>query len=334
MKITRESAQTLLSGFEYVLVDEYQDIDARQYEMITHIARRAGGDEDSDRRAAILAAGDDDQSIYEWRDANVRFLRQFEEEFSAERHYLVENYRSTRHIIDASNALIAHNRDRMKMDHPIRVNSARANDSPGGEWEALDTFARGMSRCSMSRTESRRRVRCWRKSNACGDSIRARTGTTSRSSVGPTNSSPRYGRSWSATTCRSVGLSSIPCRFHEEERRLYYVAMTRARKTLTLINRSRACAGSRRNFRGAPFKGRSEPPGTTTAAANRRSSCPRCRIAATGRLRARVPGPYRGSRLGTSDYRDAPPARPWCSWIEQRITSRHDRPPMGSHAPE
>ena len=138
-----ELRDRLLSGFEYVLVDEYQDIDARQYEMITHIARRTGGDEDSDRRATILAVGDDDQSIYEWLGANVRFLRQFEEEFSAERHYLVENYRSTRHIIDASNALIGHNRDRMKVDHPIRVNAARANDSPGGEWEAMDTFARG-----------------------------------------------------------------------------------------------------------------------------------------------------------------------------------------------
>ena len=138
-----ELRDRLLSGFEHVLVDEYQDIDARQYEMITHIARRTGGDEDSDRHAAILAVGDDDQSIYEWRDANVRFLRQFEEEFSAERHYLVENYRSTRHIIDASNALIGHNRDRMKVDHPIRVNAARANDPPGGEWESLDTYARG-----------------------------------------------------------------------------------------------------------------------------------------------------------------------------------------------
>ena len=138
-----ELRDRLLSGFEYVLVDEYQDIDARQYEMITHVARRAGGDEDSDRRAAILAVGDDDQNVYEWRDASVRFLRQFEEEFSAERHYLVENYRSTRHIIDASNALIGHNRDRMKVDHPIRVNAARANDPPGGEWESLDTYARG-----------------------------------------------------------------------------------------------------------------------------------------------------------------------------------------------
>ena len=116
-----ELRDRLLSGFEYVLVDEYQDIDARQYELITHIARRAGEDEDRDRCATILAVGDDDQSIYEWRDASVRFLRQFEEEFSAEPHHLVENYRSTQHIIDASNALIRHNRDRMKVGHSIRV---------------------------------------------------------------------------------------------------------------------------------------------------------------------------------------------------------------------
>ena len=96
-----ELRDRLLSGFEYVLVDEYQDIDSAQYEMISHIARRSVQDEDAERRAAILAVGDDDQSIYGWRGANVRFLRQFEQTFGAERHYLVENYRSTRYIINA-----------------------------------------------------------------------------------------------------------------------------------------------------------------------------------------------------------------------------------------
>jgi len=138
-----ELRDRLLSGFEYVLVDEYQDIDARQYELIAQIARRAGGDEDRDRWATILAVGDDDQSIYEWREANVRFLHQFEEEFSAERHYLVENYRSTSHIIEASNALIRRNRDRMKSEHEIRVNKSREDDPPGGEWESLDDITRG-----------------------------------------------------------------------------------------------------------------------------------------------------------------------------------------------
>ena len=115
-----ELRDRLLSGFEYVLVDEYQDIDSHQYEMITHIARRARQEDDEDRRATILAVGDDDQNIYAFRYANIHYLRQFEKEFKAERHYLTENYRSTLNIINASNALIQHNQERMKRNHPIR----------------------------------------------------------------------------------------------------------------------------------------------------------------------------------------------------------------------
>ena len=138
-----ELRDRLLAGFEYVLVDEYQDIDAQQYEMITHIARRAGSDADEGRFAAILAVGDDDQNIYEWRRASLDYLRRFEKEFDAERHYLVDNYRSTRNIIDGSNGLIRHNRERMKTDHPIRIDQRRTNDPPGGKWQALDREARG-----------------------------------------------------------------------------------------------------------------------------------------------------------------------------------------------
>ena len=138
-----ELRDRLLSGFEYVLVDEYQDIDEHQYEMITHIARRPGRDDDQDQYATILAVGDDDQNIYTFRGANVEFLRRFEADFRAEHHYLVENYRSTQHIIHASNALIRNNRDRMKVKHPIRTNAARARDPAGGEWERLDTLTGG-----------------------------------------------------------------------------------------------------------------------------------------------------------------------------------------------
>lgn len=136
-----ELRDRLLAGFEYVLVDEYQDIDGAQYELVTHIARRAG--EDGQDRATILAVGDDDQTIYEWRRANVEFLRRFEEEYGAERRYLAENYRSTRNIVEAAEALIGHNRDRMKTGHPIRVDARRAGDAPGGDWESLDREGRG-----------------------------------------------------------------------------------------------------------------------------------------------------------------------------------------------
>ena len=138
-----ELRDRLLAGFEYVLVDEYQDIDADQYQMITQIARRAGQDADEERWATILAVGDDDQNIYAWRRANVRYLRQFETDFDAERHYLVENYRSTRHIIETTNDLIRHNRDRMKADHPIRINEARQFHPSGGVWQRLDPLTKG-----------------------------------------------------------------------------------------------------------------------------------------------------------------------------------------------
>ena len=64
-----ELRDRLLTVFEYVLVDEYQDIDARQYELVTHVARRPG--QAGDDRATIFAVGNDDQTIYEWREANV-----------------------------------------------------------------------------------------------------------------------------------------------------------------------------------------------------------------------------------------------------------------------
>ena len=148
-----ELRDRLLAGFEYVLVDEYQDIDADQYQMITQIARRAGQEADEDRRATILAVGDDDQNIYGWRRANVRYLRQFENDFGAERHHLVENYRSTRHIIETTNHLIRYNRDRMKLDHPIQINNARQFHPSGGAWQRLDSLTRGkVSRINVDRT--------------------------------------------------------------------------------------------------------------------------------------------------------------------------------------
>ena len=57
--------------------------------------------------------------------------------------YLVENYRSSRHIVDAANALIAAHRERMKTDHPIRINHARQNEAAGGRWHRLDRLVQG-----------------------------------------------------------------------------------------------------------------------------------------------------------------------------------------------
>jgi ATP-dependent DNA helicase RecQ len=119
----------LLAGYQFILVDEYQDIDEPQYELVSAIAGRT--EQDSDAKLAILAVGDDDQNIYGWRGANVEFIRRFRDDYGAEAVYLVENYRSTCRIIDAANRLIAHNRDRMKGGAPIRIDDRRRGEPPG-----------------------------------------------------------------------------------------------------------------------------------------------------------------------------------------------------------
>jgi ATP-dependent DNA helicase RecQ len=131
----------ILRGFSHILVDEYQDIDEREYAFVAAIAGRREADED--RKLAIMAVGDDDQSIYRFKGAKVGFIRRFQQEYRAREHYLTENYRSTKAIIAAANQLIAKNTDRMKVAHPIRVNRARTTEPFGGRWEAIDPVARG-----------------------------------------------------------------------------------------------------------------------------------------------------------------------------------------------
>ncbi len=136
-----ESRDRLLAGYSHILVDEYQDIDEDQYDMVSAIAGRTL--EEDDRRLSIMAVGDDDQNIYTFRGANVRFIRRFQEDYKTLPIYLVENYRSSKYIIDASNSLIRMNRDRMKGTHPICINHEREPGLPGGRWSQLDPVSQG-----------------------------------------------------------------------------------------------------------------------------------------------------------------------------------------------
>ena len=133
--------ERLLAGYRHILVDEYQDIDQRQYDLIGALAGRQT--QDKDARLTLLAVGDDDQNIYSFRDTSNDFIHRFQADYQAKVDYLVENYRSSRHIIDAANAVIAANRERMKTDHPIRINHARQNELAGERWQKLDPLAQG-----------------------------------------------------------------------------------------------------------------------------------------------------------------------------------------------
>lgn len=131
--------ERLLQGYRYILVDEYQDIDDRQYRLVSALAQRhddQGGD------LCILAVGDDDQNIYQWRGGGNWHIERFCDEYRANVSYLVENYRSSRAIISVANRLIEQNTSRLKANHPIRIDLARAAEPVGGRWAALDP-ARG-----------------------------------------------------------------------------------------------------------------------------------------------------------------------------------------------
>ena len=90
--------------FRYIMVDEYQDTNTVQFKLISILAKKYHN---------LCVVGDDDQSIYKFRGANIKNILDFEEVFpDAKVVKLEQNYRSTKHILDTANAVIAHNRGR------------------------------------------------------------------------------------------------------------------------------------------------------------------------------------------------------------------------------
>jgi DNA helicase-2/ATP-dependent DNA helicase PcrA len=118
--------------FQYILVDEYQDTNRPQYELMRMLAGT---------RHNVCAVGDEDQSIYSWRGADIRNILEFEKDFpEAKIIRLEQNYRSTQNILQAASAVVANNVQRKgKNLWTSRQGGSRilCYEAPDGENEAL-----------------------------------------------------------------------------------------------------------------------------------------------------------------------------------------------------
>lgn len=106
LKSDKEVLDYYRNRFKYIMVDEYQDTSKAQYELIKILARE---------HQNICVVGDDDQSIYGWRGADIRNILEFEKDYD-DVHVvkLEQNYRSTQIILDAANTVISNNIERKR----------------------------------------------------------------------------------------------------------------------------------------------------------------------------------------------------------------------------
>jgi len=132
LKVSTEARERYQRRYRYLLVDEYQDTNRPQYELMKLLAGEAKN---------VCAVGDEDQSIYSWRGADIRNILEFEKDFPNARIVRLEqNYRSTQIILEAAGAVVANNlRRKGKKLWTDRQGGSLIGyyEAPDGENEAL-----------------------------------------------------------------------------------------------------------------------------------------------------------------------------------------------------
>jgi len=141
VRLLRHDAETRGSynrRFHYVMIDEYQDTNRTQYDLMRLLTQG---------HSNICVVGDEDQSIYGWRGADIRNILDFEHDFpKAKVIRLEQNYRSTKNILEAASILIANNKERKgkwlwtEHDHGPKVGYYEAGDSENEALFIADTI--------------------------------------------------------------------------------------------------------------------------------------------------------------------------------------------------
>jgi len=134
LKSSSEVRDRYQRRYQYLLIDEYQDTNRPQYELIKLLA---GPDHN------VCVVGDEDQSIYSWRGADIRNILEFERDFPEARVIRLEqNYRSTQYILEAASGVVSHNLQRKgKTLWTAREGGSKIGyyEAPDGENESLFT---------------------------------------------------------------------------------------------------------------------------------------------------------------------------------------------------
>jgi DNA helicase-2/ATP-dependent DNA helicase PcrA len=154
LKSSAEVRERYQRRYEYLLIDEYQDTNRPQYELIKLL---------TGPRHNVCVVGDEDQSIYSWRGADIRNILEFEKDFPEARVIRLEqNYRSTQAILEAASAVVANNVKRKgKTLWTAREGGARIGyyEAPDGENEALfvaDSISRYLKKASQDGVDDAR----------------------------------------------------------------------------------------------------------------------------------------------------------------------------------
>src|SRR6516162_1177886 len=126
LKASGETRERYNSRYRHILVDEYQDTNRPQYQLMRMLA---GTDHN------VCAVGDEDQSIYSWRGADLRNILEFEQDFPNARIVRLEqNYRSTQNILQAASSVVSNNLRRKGKD----LWTGRMGGAKVGYYEAPD----------------------------------------------------------------------------------------------------------------------------------------------------------------------------------------------------
>jgi len=240
--------------YQYILVDEFQDVNNLQVDLIKQLLTD---------NTQLFCVGDDWQSIYGFRGSNVSYIIEFEKHFpQSEVIKLNYNYRSTEHIVGASNEVIKHNKFKIEKDikavnrseHKIVVYAG--NDEQDNVdfcvktvQQLLDEGVQGDEILFLYRRTSMYRPSPYQNKPSLSDTFYRKGMKVSAKTIhsakgleskvvfilGLTNGSGGFPDIWSEDRIFQVIKSVAHDLLMEEERRLFYVALTRAKEKLYLI---------------------------------------------------------------------------------------------------